>query len=405
MKKVYIVDEYVSSQSNGVGTYIKEVITILTNFFKAEVTLIDLNSPSKKFKIKAENTLNRICIPKGSNYFLDNSFVVTSLLKLYIEDSKDNIFLVNHSPSWTMAETIKRYFPLSKIIHVIHNFPWSGYLLGDKDKFINIVESRDKEDIQTESDKIFLDTFDKYKEFYGLFDQVVCLSQSANELLRDRYNIEPNKIFYTPNFLTDRKTEIDIEERKTLRHTYGINDDKIIISVGRVTKEKGALSLIRSFKKVLEKEKKARLVLIGNISKTEEIFAECRTISSRINFMGTMPFEETQKWYQMADIGVIPSYTEQCSYVGIEMLMHALPIVASDGFGVNEMFQDGINACVAHIDGDGEEYEKNLADSILKLLSSEELCSTLRAEARKTYLDKYHIKQAAANYKKLFENL
>ena len=71
-----------------------------------------------------------------------------------------------------------------------------------------------------------------------------------------------------------------------------------------------------------------------------------------------------------ADIGVLPSYTEQCSYVGLEMLAHRLPIVASDGFGMRCMFQEQANIRVAHIGNvkqlDG--YKSELVSSTLKLL-------------------------------------
>ena len=77
-----------------------------------------------------------------------------------------------------------------------------------------------------------------------------------------------------------------------------------------------------------------------------------------------------EKWYQIADIGVLPSYTEQCSYVGLEMLAHHLPIVASDGFGVRCMFQEQINIRVAHIGNVKrlDEYKNELISSTLQLL-------------------------------------
>ena len=66
-------------------------------------------------------------------------------------------------------------------------------------------------------------------------------------------------------------------------------------------------------------------------------------------YIGYLQKNELEKWYQLVDIGVLPSYSEQCSYTGIEMMMYSLPIVASDGFGVRNMFHDGSNACIASI--------------------------------------------------------
>ena len=58
-----------------------------------------------------------------------------------------------------------------------------------------------------------------------------------------------------------------------------------------------------------------------------------------LHYIGYLQKNELEKWYQLVDIGVLPSYSEQCSYTGIEMMMYSLPIVASDGFGVRIMSQ------------------------------------------------------------------
>ena len=39
-------------------------------------------------------------------------------------------------------------------------------------------------------------------------------------------------------------------------------------------------------------------------------------------------------------MGVMPSFHEQCSYVGIEMLMHGLPVIGTDTTGLKEMVED-----------------------------------------------------------------
>lgn len=42
--------------------------------------------------------------------------------------------------------------------------------------------------------------------------------------------------------------------------------------------------------------------------------------------------------YTVADIGIVPSYIEQCSYTAIEMMMHGIPIVGLYSFGLKEIF-------------------------------------------------------------------
>ena len=43
------------------------------------------------------------------------------------------------------------------------------------------------------------------------------------------------------------------------------------------------------------------------------------------------------EFYQIADVGVMPSFHEQCSYVAIEMMMMGVPLITSDSTGLKEM--------------------------------------------------------------------
>ena len=47
-----------------------------------------------------------------------------------------------------------------------------------------------------------------------------------------------------------------------------------------------------------------------------------------------------KKFYQVADVGVMPSFYEQCSYVAIEMLMFNIPLLMSTAAGLDEMVEN-----------------------------------------------------------------
>lgn len=119
-----------------------------------------------------------------------------------------------------------------------------------------------------------------------------------------------------------------------------------------------------------------------------------------------MEHKELKKWYQMADIGVIPSYTEQCSYVGIEMMMHGLPIVTSDGFGLRDMFKDRGNAIVAPIGKRTKKngtFSENLVHALTMFLSSETLMNEIGRNAQEAYVKHYSLCQMKEGYKHLLD--
>ena len=67
----------------------------------------------------------------------------------------------------------------------------------------------------------------------------------------------------------------------------------------------------------------------------------CNGIWGKVIFTGKLRKDQLYRFYQIADIGVLPSCQEQCSYVGIEMLMHGIPLVGTDAMGISEMIEEG----------------------------------------------------------------
>lgn len=108
----------------------------------------------------------------------------------------------------------------------------------------------------------------------------------------------------------------------------------------------------------------------------------------------------------MADIGIVPSYYEQCSYTGIEMQMFGLPIVASNSFGVRCMFKD-TNAIVYSIHrSDTKSTIAELSDKIIKILTLPKAnIEKLKNISRSQYESTYTHDKMKAKYKQMFSSL
>lgn len=61
MKKVFIVDECVSSKQNGVGTYMKCLLSCLAPL-EIEVNLLSFNSNNKRFEFQIKDSIRYIYI-------------------------------------------------------------------------------------------------------------------------------------------------------------------------------------------------------------------------------------------------------------------------------------------------------------------------------------------------------
>jgi len=184
-------------------------------------------------------------------------------------------------------------------------------------------------------------------------------------------------------------------------------NEKIILFAGRLTDTKGIRPLLKAFCRVVKKYPKVRLIIAGSTHDKKWHTQLCllgKEAITKITFIEQLTPEEMSEWYKITDIGLASAHVEQCSYSGIEMLMYGLPIVASDGFGVQNMFIDGYNAKVAKIGTDDnlKEYETNLSKAILELLQSESLCEFIAKNAIETYKEKYTIEIMQKKYENLF---
>ncbi|WP_352422606.1 glycosyltransferase [Proteiniphilum sp.] len=411
-RNIYIFDEYTSSQKNGIGTYLRELLYCLESP-AYNVCLIIFNADTEEFNMVEDGAIRKFLFPGMKGHFLRQVHVMDKFLRLHIKDDPDNVFLVNHSPCEELLQSLKVYFPLSKTIFTIHDFGWTSRFMGDLEEFkvlLGEISSREEETEAGMLDPV-VSYYKEEKGMYALADRTVCLCEDSRHILRSVYKLEWEKISFIPNGLHPigkiQKAEKCIEEQRILLNIR--SDEKILVAVGRPTRQKGIFDLIEAMKLVVKINKNVRFVIIGdsNEQSFRELIQAASPLATSITFTGLLDRDSTYNWLSIADMGVICSYYEQCSFVGIEMMMYGLPIIASDGLGIRNMFRDNGNARIARIGNRKypEEYRNNLANAILELLSSPGLCQRLGVNARKTYEEKYHIRHMKQKYNELIRSL
>lgn len=406
MKHIYIIDEHQSSKRNGIGTYVKELIYCLCQM-EVKICIISFNSDEEEFSIIEEEGIKRIYFPFFDTYFYHDYWVIIEkFFRLYIKESEDNIFIFNYAPCLNLIKTVKLNFPSSKCIFVIHDQEWTNYMKGDIERFRNIVEECIKGDVKSEYSNI-LDCFYEDKKIYDFADIVICLNDDTYKLVNETYKKTENLYKINHGYRDSIFYNIQILERKELRAKLKIDlHDKILIYTGRLSEMKGTDILIKSFCNVIEEIPSARLILIGT-SSTKEYYNFLLGLAKRspfkISFLGHIPSSELRNWYSIADIGILPTYYEQCSFTGIEMMQHGLPIITSDGFGVRCMFNEN-NARIVKKGKNSKDYEHGLSLAIKELINSESYCENIGSNARKTYEIKYNINNMIQEYNKLFNN-
>ena len=170
------------------------------------------------------------------------------------------------------------------------------------------------------------------------------------------------------------------EEVQRARRKLGIADDEgVILSIGRLSQEKGHADLIRAAAVLSELPgvPRFRIVIVGDGPEREPLaqLAARLGIEKRITFAGFQ--RDTKPYYAMASVVAVPSYSEGSPNVVLEAMAAGLPIAANAVGGVPEILEENVMGLMVPPRNPGA-----MAKTLLRILSDEELRRRLGAAAR-----------------------
>jgi len=219
-------------------------------------------------------------------------------------------------------------------------------------------------------------------------DRVVSVCQAfATRLVA--YGVEPGRIRFLHNAAMP-VAPTPLTERVRLRGQLGVGSDAaVILSIGRLSKEKGHADLLHALRRLHSIDRQWKLVLVGTGPEREALGNLARAIgmSERVHFAGF--HADVSPFYGIADLFVLPSHSEGSANVLLEAMMARVPIVATRVGGNPEIVLDERTGLLA-----GVADPTSLESSIARLLQDPELASRLVEAAfvratREFSLDRY----------------
>ena len=171
----------------------------------------------------------------------------------------------------------------------------------------------------------------------------------------------------------------DVKEIRALKQKLGIADnERIVLSVGRLSREKAHIDLLRAFKTLLQShpEIKARLVILGEGPERAHLETEAGAlgIAGKVIFAGQVT--DVATYYAAADVLANSSHSEGSPYVLLESMSSGLPIVATAVGGVPEMVTDNESGLLVPArDPDA------MAEALARVLADQSLARRLSANA------------------------
>lgn len=375
MKKVYIFNELNRSSEYGIGTYVSQLVECLKDCSDIFCNVIMLNSEEKEFVCEKKETYSIYYIPKLAN--TNNSsekyyrnvfyFIATNIID---DVYSDLIFHLNYLWEYDLIYYIRKFYPGSKIVFTIHHQQWAFALCGNIELYKRIIEKSTCDELTVDDKEYILNGHKLELDFYKSVDKIIVLSDFTKRILLEIYAIEENKISCIYNGLPDAYLPISVDEKISLRHKYLFNEEeKLILYVGRLDEIKGISFLIEAFKRVLKIYPNSYLLLVG-----EGDYSKCLRDSSnywrRIIFTGYLEKNILYDMYRIADIGILFSFHEQCSFSAIEMMMFDLPIISTDSTGLKEMFPEKYRCSVHYCNSKSYLSIEECVDKIVRLLGN-----------------------------------
>lgn len=283
----------------------------------ASIDEIELEKLRKVKKIVVID-IHKLC----SVYSIDDiKKTVPLVVEKVVENVKSNnaVLHINDPYMQPLALYLKHIIENLKVIYTIHKNRINYFKSKNVDDvFFQKFTNAECSILKMADVNIFLTdkTKNEYEKFYSL-DQ-------KNSL------IIKNSI---PNHLNENRLS-----KESLKVKYGFSqDDFLLLYVGRLDIEKGIDLLFSIFEKLEPLHKQIHLVIIGNGD-----YEPPEMSLKNIHLFGYLSSEEIMNVYQIADIGIITSKDEECSFVCIEMLRFGLPIISLANAGQSEILDTGL---------------------------------------------------------------
>ncbi len=272
------------------------------------------------------------------------------LLRLFKEFRRKRFDIVHThtSKAGVLGRIAAHLAGIPRIIHSTH-----GSIYEENAQIPGVKEKSLKQRIMLTCDK-----------FAGRFsDFVIVLSEKERESSIRLALAPPDKILAIPNGIDLKRFDRTKEGRAEARNKRGIADGVyFILTVGRISEEKGQAELAQAFKSSIAKipDKKIFCGIVGDGPKRKSIEQSCEDMIGQnlLKFYGFS--KDVREYLYAADAFVLPSKYEGFGIALLEALACGLPVIASDAGGIPELVGDDFDGSI-YSSGDMESLSSMIA--------------------------------------------
>jgi 1,2-diacylglycerol 3-alpha-glucosyltransferase len=185
-----------------------------------------------------------------------------------------------------------------------------------------------------------------------------------------------------------------------IRKKYHISSDEIVLFLNsRLTAEKNVEFLFRSVTDILKRNKKIKILSIGDGDLKESLqkMAKNNGVDEQVIFAGRVKKEEVGDYFAAGDIFVYASKSETQGMIITEAMYAGLPVVAIKATGICNLVRDNIDGYLV------SENQKEFSEAIEKLISDRDLMKKMGASGAHLTREKYTDKICAEKLLEVYE--
>ena len=249
-------------------------------------------------------------------------------------------------------------------------------------------------------------------------DAIVAVSEETKVDVMRLFKVDPHKIHVIHNGI-DPDEYHRIEAPDVLRK-HGVNPDlPYVLFVGRITRQKGIVHLVRAIESM---NPGFQIVLCAGAPDTPEILAEMEAAvaaaqtkrGSIVWIQSMLPVQEKIAMYSHADVFCCPSIYEPFGIINLEAMACETAVVASAVGGIKEVVVHGETGLLVPLDQQTESpfeatdpvrFAKDLAEGINNLMADPEKRRRMALAGRQRAVDRFSWASIAKRTKALYDEL
>lgn len=198
------------------------------------------------------------------------------------------------------------------------------------------------------------------------------------------------------------------DEIATMRKEMGYNPDiSIVLCARRWAPTKGVIYFVKALKNILAKHSNVRFLISGNEYygypeyRNEVLsFLEDQDVRAFVTLLGDIPHTEIQRYYQIADIVVLPSLMEATSLSGLEAMSCGKALLGTNVGGIPEIIEDEKNGRLIP-----PENPEEIADAIVGMLHDRKRLNEMGNYGRKLAVERFSWSEVAKKTLAIYEKV